>query len=300
MLPARRRRKGPAAGRLLAAALTLGLAACQANREEAVAPSATPEVAPAALAANPVAPAFRGLAGWEADDHAAALATFLNSCPWFADQPASLALDYPDSSTGTVADWRRVCADAQRLPAGDGPAARRFFEQRFRPIAMEHADGSRDGSLVIVSRDGTSCVSAADIAPTLQAALDQWDRVQPRLLNQQAKEQRRGAARLRESGAQVSNLAGEQRVVERLRLLELAQRQRRVALDRAADRQREGPQPPDRERGRQRVPRRPLAAAAAGGDRDVLADALHLELEPKHHRLLVDPPACAPLRPMDQ
>ncbi|MCB9507753.1 MAG: fumarylacetoacetate hydrolase family protein [Myxococcales bacterium] len=43
------------------------------------------------------------------------------------------------------------------------------------------ADGSRDGSLVIVSRDGTSCVSAADIAPTLQAALDQWDRVQPRL-----------------------------------------------------------------------------------------------------------------------
>ncbi|MCA8909161.1 MAG: MltA domain-containing protein [Rhodospirillaceae bacterium] len=145
MLPARRRRKGPAAGRLLAAALTLGLAACQANREEAVAPSATPEVAPAALAANPVAPAFRGLAGWEADDHAAALATFLNSCPWFADQPASLALDYPDSSTGTVADWRRVCADAQRLPAGDGPAARRFFEQRFRPIAMEHADGSRDG-----------------------------------------------------------------------------------------------------------------------------------------------------------
>jgi len=42
-------------------------------------------------------------------------------------------------------------------------------------------DGTRDGSLVIVSSDGASYVSAADVAATLQAALDNWDRVQPRL-----------------------------------------------------------------------------------------------------------------------
>jgi fumarylacetoacetate (FAA) hydrolase len=36
--------------------------------------------------------------------------------------------------------------------------------------------GSRDGQLIVVSRDLASAVSAAEIAPTLQAALDDWDR----------------------------------------------------------------------------------------------------------------------------
>jgi len=36
------------------------------------------------------------------------------------------------------------------------------------------ADGSRDGSLLLVSRDLTRAVRAADIAPTLQAAIDRW------------------------------------------------------------------------------------------------------------------------------
>ena len=42
-------------------------------------------------------------------------------------------------------------------------------------------DGTRDGSLIVVSRDGTKYVSGADIAPHLQAALDDWDRTAPRL-----------------------------------------------------------------------------------------------------------------------
>ncbi len=41
--------------------------------------------------------------------------------------------------------------------------------------------GGRDGRLVVVSRDLTRCASAASIAPTLQAALDDWDRAAPRL-----------------------------------------------------------------------------------------------------------------------
>ncbi len=39
----------------------------------------------------------------------------------------------------------------------------------------------RDGQLVIVSRDLTEAVDASDIAPTLQAALDEWDVVSPQL-----------------------------------------------------------------------------------------------------------------------
>lgn len=40
------------------------------------------------------------------------------------------------------------------------------------------ADGSRDGRLVIVSRDLRRAVSADDIAPTLQAAVDHWRSVE--------------------------------------------------------------------------------------------------------------------------
>lgn len=39
----------------------------------------------------------------------------------------------------------------------------------------------RDGALVVVSRDFSRCISAADIAPTLQNALDNWRDVAPRL-----------------------------------------------------------------------------------------------------------------------
>jgi fumarylacetoacetate (FAA) hydrolase len=39
----------------------------------------------------------------------------------------------------------------------------------------------RDGRLVVVSRDLAWCADAAHIVPTLQAALDDWDRVAPQL-----------------------------------------------------------------------------------------------------------------------
>jgi fumarylacetoacetate (FAA) hydrolase len=42
-------------------------------------------------------------------------------------------------------------------------------------------DGTRDGALVLVSRDHTRLTHARAIAPTLQAALDRWDEVAPRL-----------------------------------------------------------------------------------------------------------------------
>jgi len=39
----------------------------------------------------------------------------------------------------------------------------------------------RDGKLVVVSRNLTKAASAAAIAPTLQAALDEWERTAPQL-----------------------------------------------------------------------------------------------------------------------
>jgi fumarylacetoacetate (FAA) hydrolase len=39
----------------------------------------------------------------------------------------------------------------------------------------------RDGQLVVVSRDLTKATSASDIAPTMQAALDEWDVLAPQL-----------------------------------------------------------------------------------------------------------------------
>ncbi|MGZ5201741.1 MAG: fumarylacetoacetate hydrolase family protein, partial [Telluria sp.] len=41
--------------------------------------------------------------------------------------------------------------------------------------------GGRDGTLVVVSRDLVTCQAVPQIAPTLQAALDNWDRCAPQL-----------------------------------------------------------------------------------------------------------------------
>lgn len=42
-------------------------------------------------------------------------------------------------------------------------------------------NGKRDGALVVVTKDGSSYAEAAQIAPTMQAALDDWDNARPKL-----------------------------------------------------------------------------------------------------------------------
>jgi fumarylacetoacetate (FAA) hydrolase len=44
-------------------------------------------------------------------------------------------------------------------------------------------DGTRDGTLIVVSRDLKHAIKADDIAPTLQAALDDWHYVSPQLID---------------------------------------------------------------------------------------------------------------------
>ena len=41
--------------------------------------------------------------------------------------------------------------------------------------------GGRDGRLVVVSRDLARCADASAVAPTMQAALDDWDAIAPKL-----------------------------------------------------------------------------------------------------------------------
>lgn len=57
-------------------------------------------------------------------------------------------------------------------------------------------NGTRDGALLLVSRDLALCVSAQAVAPTTQAALDDWQRCEPALrsLAQQLEAQREGLA----------------------------------------------------------------------------------------------------------
>ncbi|RDV39763.1 FAA hydrolase family protein [Bradymonadaceae bacterium TMQ3] len=42
-------------------------------------------------------------------------------------------------------------------------------------------NGTRDGALVVVGKNNSVYASAAEIAPTMQAALDQWDELEPKL-----------------------------------------------------------------------------------------------------------------------
>ncbi|MBB5497581.1 fumarylacetoacetate hydrolase family protein [Paraburkholderia sp. MM5384-R2] len=42
-------------------------------------------------------------------------------------------------------------------------------------------NGTRNGALIVVSRDLTRAVAAADIGPTVQAAIENWNEVEPRL-----------------------------------------------------------------------------------------------------------------------
>ena len=55
--------------------------------------------------------------------------------------------------------------------------------KEFPPLKLASLKGGRDGRLVVVSDDLAYYADAGHIAPTLQAALDEWERVEPLLRN---------------------------------------------------------------------------------------------------------------------
>ncbi|MSO92343.1 MAG: murein transglycosylase [Rhodospirillales bacterium] len=83
---------------------------------------------PAKLVLESVSPAT--VPGWTDDRHAEALRPFLKSCERLARLPPERALG-PDGVAGRVADWLRVCRDAEALSSADDATARKFFESAF-------------------------------------------------------------------------------------------------------------------------------------------------------------------------
>src|SRR5215472_552124 len=86
--------------------------------------------------------AWTDLAGWADDDHKAAFAAFLASCR------AKSAKQRPanDTIASVAAALRSLCARTRAAGPLDEPAARRFFEDNFRPLRIAKL-GQADGFL---------------------------------------------------------------------------------------------------------------------------------------------------------
>lgn len=67
--------------------------------------------------------AFADLPGWGEDAVEEAVPVFLRSCARINTRPE---------------DWKPLCAEAAKLPAGDRKAARHFFETRFQPFSVRN------------------------------------------------------------------------------------------------------------------------------------------------------------------
>ncbi|UVF19781.1 MltA domain-containing protein [Microvirga terrae] len=79
---------------------------------------------------------FAALAGWEADDHAAAYRAFLRSCRALDGAAAALRPAQPPQH-----DLLTVCRAALRNPEPSPAEARRFFEAHFQPVAVTPRSG---------------------------------------------------------------------------------------------------------------------------------------------------------------
>jgi membrane-bound lytic murein transglycosylase A len=86
---------------------------------------------------------FAELPGWADDRHAEAIPPLLASCARIAelkdDEPVGA-----DGVSGKARSWRRACAGAARVPAGDHAAARAFFEAEFTAYAA-HGEAGPEG-----------------------------------------------------------------------------------------------------------------------------------------------------------
>lgn len=74
----------------------------------------------------------------------------------------------------------RTRAGATSAPARAGPTDTPERARETMKLATLR-DGSRDGTLIVVDARGERYAPAASIAPTMQAALDAWERVEPAL-----------------------------------------------------------------------------------------------------------------------
>lgn len=94
--------------------------------------SACAEVVPISLTPE----TYPALSGWQADDHAAALKTFLRSCDALEKRNGDVGCGDLKSSADL---WQGICASARNIDAGSSDAARLFFEKEFLPYRVTTA-----------------------------------------------------------------------------------------------------------------------------------------------------------------
>ena len=87
---------------------------------------------------------YNEIAGWAADRHVEALVAFRHSCPKLQAEPDTRIVTDGGEKVVTAAEWKRICDAAAAVPTGDNRAARRFFEENFRPLVVQ-APGSFTG-----------------------------------------------------------------------------------------------------------------------------------------------------------
>lgn len=86
----------------------------------------------------PMAPiSFNEIPGWADDKHAEALAAFRQSCPKLVAGAESKIVTDGGEKVVTPGEWKEICDSAARIRAADGPAAKRFFEENFRPLVVQ-------------------------------------------------------------------------------------------------------------------------------------------------------------------
>ncbi len=96
---------------------------------------------PDKLSLKPIA--FKKIIGWDSDNHAEALATFMKSCGAFALMRDTDAVGQGEM-LAPVSVWKNVCRRAKIVPSGDSALAKDFFEESF--IAMKITGNGKNHS----------------------------------------------------------------------------------------------------------------------------------------------------------
>ncbi len=85
---------------------------------------------------------FADLDGWQADRQASALAALRRSCALLTRLPDAHVVG-DDGLAGTAAEWRPICAAAERVPTDSDAAAREFFVTWFVPYWVNGRQGQK-------------------------------------------------------------------------------------------------------------------------------------------------------------
>jgi membrane-bound lytic murein transglycosylase A len=80
---------------------------------------------------------FNEIAGWSDDRQGEALGAFKRSCPKLTAGPETRIVTDGGEKTVKPTEWKTICDAAGGIKDSDTRAARRFFEENFRPLVVQ-------------------------------------------------------------------------------------------------------------------------------------------------------------------